>query len=119
MKIQDLTDKQADKWCALAQGWIVEDGTIGIPHQVSAAGDVDFELMPVSEYTPTTNPAQWGELIGEFTINISHLLSGGIRVQSMNPLGSSSFDAPKEDIGRAVVNAVIASVYGDSVPEEE
>ena len=111
MKTADLiADHRTDALVALARGkrFMVKGGT--------------FIVGPLSEgsawigYSPSTVPAQWAELIEPFVDNIKwsgikqiaidwHVRSGG-HVKSASTLGM------------AICKAVIASKWGDEIPDE-
>jgi hypothetical protein len=113
MKVSELTGKELDKWVAMAQPsedkrFAVTAGlfTLGIPPQSYCDGD---------PYTPTTNWQQCGELIERFEL-IVWPSDDSEWSASVMPLSDKDYfgSTPQE----AICRAVVASVYGDTVPDK-
>ncbi len=118
--IQDLTDAQANELCAKAQEWERSSSDPNFSVWRDKSGNRTYA---VAYYTPTTNPAQAFGLIGslgEFGIDVwNHHGNKGARVTSDDGINMFSFTCGTPDgLARAIVNAFIASVYGDSIEIE-
>jgi hypothetical protein len=105
MKPSELTNEQADYLCAKAQGWVEEIDDCGSPYWFIGETYTGYSS---GEYTPSTNPVQWGELIEKYGVALSP-----VEIWWGAEVFGSEYSAVGDTPGRAVVNAIIASVYGD------
>jgi hypothetical protein len=108
MKVSQLTDEQANSWCAKAQGWEDKPDDWWPPYWFIGKTYTGYAY---EEYTPSTNPVQWGKLIQEYGVALSP-----VEVWWGAEVFGSEYSAVGDTPGRAVVNAIIASVYGEEVP---
>jgi hypothetical protein len=111
MKVSELTNEQADYLCAKAQGWEDKPDDWGSPYWFIGKTYTGYAY---GEYTPSTNPAQWAELIGKYGVALIPVeIWWGAEVFGFE------YSAVGDTPGRAVVNAIIASVYGGEILQEE
>lgn len=102
---------QLDYWTAKAQWWELKDDC-----WFNHGMDLGIHELHVSEYHPSTNGGQAMELVKKFEFGLfkhmdGYWLSGEFKGHLLEP---SKGDTPEISICRAV----IASVYGDEVPNE-
>lgn len=118
MKTSELTGDKLDYWVAKAQGWVHRVTT---EHMAKRGFDEPFYWrIPskgfCSQYHPSANWQQCGELIEKFDIElVYHPRSSGFRSRSgiSGPFFHGS--TPQE----AICRAVVASVYGEEVNDEQ
>jgi hypothetical protein len=116
-RIEDLTNEQLDEWVARAQGWRWLD--LCGWYSIDEAGHKRGKGIP-GAYTPTTNPAQWAELMQLFKVDVLHN-EYDTQAWACVSLAGEDIDDPIDcfantgEEGKAICRAVIASVYGDSV----
>ena len=106
IKIQDLSDAQANKFCARAQGWRLS------PNLMWLAENENVPLFSKRYYTPTTNWQQAFDLQIKYKLQTDWLDEEGVWVVN------ARVDTKAESLSRAIVNRVIASVHGDSIETE-
>ena len=123
IKVSDLTNTQLDEWVARARGWkLIKDEllpsldkwntklTIGTSPEITKL---------CRSYSPTSNPAQWADLIEEFGLSPQPHIVENSTITSwacsrhwpckvLHPMIGPS-------LGQAICRAVVASVYGEYV----
>lgn len=112
MQTSDLVaGQQTDALVALAQGWDIK---LSVDWPVVTLGPAYMRV-----YSPSTNPAQWAELIPllhgviiEQDGDSYYIYVGGI--DSLSGMWLSV----DESIGLAICKAVIAAKWGDVIPDE-
>ena len=117
MKVSDLkAGATTDVLVAMAQGWRLEihsGGTGASAHEMWH--DKSNSCVAVN-YHPTTKPAQWAELIERFEMRV-----GMEEVDVWEATAWRDFTAYKKrgsTPALAICKAVIASKWGDTIPEE-
>jgi len=128
MKIADLVaDRRTDALVALAQDWIIAPvkGTEGMVAISKNGNGIDYlykghtclyMLQSGYElYSPSTNPAQWAELIDAFCLSIDQLISGA---HNIHVNGYGWVNGADENLKLAICKAVITAEWGDEIPDE-
>ena len=109
MKTSELTGDKLDYWVAKAQGWNLDTEYDDRCNQYTALTGRRF-------YTPSTNWQQCGELIEKFEADLGpfHSQQWIACVWS----GSEEFSMDGITPQEAICRAVVASVYGEEVPND-
>ena len=126
MKTADLVaGPQTDALVALAQDWEVERYRQG--WRVIRGKCIAYHIGVVgwgnpANYSPSSTPAQWAELIEEFGLSpLPHVVENGI-ITSWSCARWWPCNAIKPligpEIGLAICKAVIAAKWGDEIPAE-
>ena len=107
-----------DALVALAQGWIrnSKDSCWMIPVQ-TITGDIDFDA--IVKYQPSINGAQAFELIEKFKTDID--CDECLWTVTIWPIYGLSADVAKQKgstPAEAICKAVVASKYGDTIPDD-
>lgn len=112
MKVSELGREALNRWTAKAQGWKLDCTGRWLDDDQFKAWKID--------YTPSTNWQQAGELVEKYEISLGKHGSLEIWAADLNPhnIGTlgKNWHGPTPQI--AICRAVVASVYGDEVPEE-
>ncbi len=115
MKVSELEGAELDYWVAKAQEWdLVDNQTVGYFIWNTPDNDwIDQEI-----YTPTTNWAQCGALLEEFSVDVYiHEDEGDMEwwgAQAQSKLAVYSCPDPRI----AICRAVVASVFGEEVSDD-
>lgn len=119
MKIADLkADATTDALVAMAQGWEW--------HESNGEGiDCWFKrgakpwTLAMQNYHPTTNPAQWAELVGEFKVSVKWMYCDKRweACTDRNQPEATLIWGVGLTPALAICKAVIASVWGDEIPD--
>lgn len=124
IKVSDLTNEQLNEWVARAQPDLV---TISTKNQILLEIKIETvsgDYRDYKEYSPTSNPAQWAELMQVFKVDVLHNSNNTQAWACVNADGKpiegpiDCFAGIDED-GIAICRAVISSVYGEYVEIEE
>jgi hypothetical protein len=116
MKVSELTGSDLDYWVALAQGWVQLRGWWYTNERCWVRDSTSYSVSGIAEsprpYTPSTNGQQCMELIEKFIQYHRRVKSGWCAVIKHDNKYYGS--TPQE----AICRAVVASVYGDTVPDK-
>ena len=113
MQVSELkADSTTDALVALAQGW-EQRPTTG---QFTWYTKEGYQAIPVKSYQPSTNGAQAFELIEKFIVNIKSLpIEDNERIWVAHCICHDSEVGSTPTL--AICKAVIASKWGDEVPD--
>ena len=115
IKVIDLTNTQLDEWVARARGWTIEQ----VGHIRPWVGSDGNTICTATSYSPTSNPAQWAELIDEFIHGLDKEADiDGFYWTAWATHGSSGQAIPQTGPTPAIAicRAVVCSAFGDTVP---
>ena len=118
MNINDLTHEQLNTLAALGQGWNIAGDTIGVPYQINDDGDVDFSLMPLTDYDPCNNGSQAMELVEKYELGLwrgHDMEKTDYHWCANNQKDVLSCDVVADTPTVAITKAFVASVYGVEV----
>jgi len=116
INLHDLTNEQADYLAAKAQ-WELEKREFGDHYDTTDFIDywIPQKQIMLSAYSPTTNGQQAMELLEKFLINLDFVGVDGWRATIS--FKTNQFVAPTPE--RAIVKAVVASIFGNEIDEGE
>jgi len=110
MKVSNMTNEQLDHWVAKAQGWKYRD--LSNPLWL---GEMPNGGIEASDYSPTTNWEQCGELIEKYQIGL--IVPETHWVAELFKTGKPKVYAEAQNPRTAICRAVVASVFGEEVSE--
>ena len=118
MKTADLvTGPQTDALVALARGWAILQ-----PSTTIIFGNGQRSSMKLKDYQPSTNPTQWAELQLEFKVAAGlvnyYEPENGWNASLYRNSAKCEVWCKGETLGLAICKAVIASKWGDTIPDE-
>lgn len=119
VKVSDLTNEQLDEWVARTRGWKIGHlaGNKNLPSYWMRGDNV---VYPTPDYSPTSNPAQWVELIEDLLVDVYHIEQGNAfeAQRHMDNYKKVVYGyGPTPAI--AICRAVVASVFGEYVEVED
>jgi hypothetical protein len=122
MRVSELSGALLAEWVARANGWKVErDGDDEEAGLICWDGNGEPFSFGELGYRPDLNWAQGGPLLDKFDVAFLRGAATGEICAFIGPVGPSEFDedwmtGPDRLI--AAGRAIVASVYGDTVPDE-
>lgn len=119
MKVSELEGSQLNEWVARARGWL-KDADTGCWYDPENNHYKNCGHSG-SKYKPTSNPAQWADLIEGFDVWLSSDGDSASEAKTHYASICPHVDGAIQQgqtTAIAICRSVVASIYGDSVPGE-